>query len=494
MPFVHPRKTVSRGGSAPIAAEGPKISAFSRIHAVAFAFARALLRDHGAVRPKRRRPPPATRRRTRSSARTRKPGNPPERMGCERRRRPQHPGLRDRHQRQPRRDGPLQGRHRLDRLPPRHLPDGLLRRRRRPQGRQRSSRRSPCLRSSHPAKTEADDRPGRLRQLGGIGLLAGARPTPSPASTSPSSCGTTSRSEGSHIVFVVRDDDGHSDLLFQTSDTTWQAYNHYGGNSLYEGGPGTDPGRAYKVSYNRPLTTRGPTPEDDPFNAEYPMVRWLERNGYDVSYFTGVDTDRRGAEMLEHKAYPLGRPRRVLVGRAARERRSGARRRGQPRLLQRQRGLLEDPLGRQHRRVRHATTAPWSATRRPTPTPRSTRNRTSGPEPGAIRASARQRRRPARERAHRHDLHRQLRHRRDRGPGGRREDAALAQHRASPRWHPAKRRPSPPNTLGYEWDEDLDNGFRPAGPRSTSPRRRWKSRSACSTTAPTTDPAPRPIT
>ena len=27
-------------------------------------------------------------------------------------------------------------------------------------------------------------------------------------------------------VFVVRDDGSHSDLLFQTSDTTWQAYNH----------------------------------------------------------------------------------------------------------------------------------------------------------------------------------------------------------------------------------------------------------------------------
>jgi hypothetical protein len=110
-------------------------------------------------------------------------------------------------------------------------------------------------------------------------------------------------SAGSHIIFVVRDDDGHSDLLFQTSDTTWQAYNRYGGNSLYQGGPGTSPGRAYKVSYNRPLTVRGTTPEDSPFNAEYPMVRWLERNGYDVSYSTGIDTDRRGAELLEHKAF-----------------------------------------------------------------------------------------------------------------------------------------------------------------------------------------------
>ena len=109
--------------------------------------------------------------------------------------------------------------------------------------------------------------------------------------------------EGSHIVFIVRDDDGGSDLLFQTMDTTWQAYNQYGGNSLYVGGPGTNPNRAYKVSYNRPFTSRGPTPEDWVFNAEYPMVRWLERNGYDVSYFTGVDSDRRGAEILEHESF-----------------------------------------------------------------------------------------------------------------------------------------------------------------------------------------------
>ena len=104
----------------------------------------------------------------------------------------------------------------------------------------------------------------------------------------------------SHVFFIVRDDDGRSDLLFQTSDTTWQAYNRYGGNSLYAGSPA---GRAYKVSYNRPFTTRGTSEEDWLFNSEYPMVRWLERNGYDVSYFTGVDSDRLGAEIREHKAF-----------------------------------------------------------------------------------------------------------------------------------------------------------------------------------------------
>jgi hypothetical protein len=108
----------------------------------------------------------------------------------------------------------------------------------------------------------------------------------------------------SHIVFVVRDDEGQSDVLVQTSDTTWQAYNQYGGNSLYVGSPAN---RAYKVSYNRPFTTRAYQNVSFLFSAEYPMVRWLERNGYDVSYFTGVDTDRRGAELVEHKVFmPVG--------------------------------------------------------------------------------------------------------------------------------------------------------------------------------------------
>ena len=107
-------------------------------------------------------------------------------------------------------------------------------------------------------------------------------------------------SGASHVFFIVRDDDGGSNVLFQTSDTTWQAYNAYGGNSLYTGSPDN---RAYKVSYNRPFTTRGNASEDWVFNAEYPMVRWLERNGYDVSYSTGVDSDRLGAELREHRTF-----------------------------------------------------------------------------------------------------------------------------------------------------------------------------------------------
>ncbi|MBE9014660.1 DUF4082 domain-containing protein [Chroococcidiopsidales cyanobacterium LEGE 13417] len=105
----------------------------------------------------------------------------------------------------------------------------------------------------------------------------------------------------SHIVFIVRDDAGTSDLLFQTADTTWQAYNNYGGNSLYTGSP---VGRAYKVSYNRPFNTRVVDGGQDwLFATEYPMVRWLEANGYNVSYFTGVDSDRYGSLIRNHKIF-----------------------------------------------------------------------------------------------------------------------------------------------------------------------------------------------
>ncbi|GGM89966.1 hypothetical protein GCM10010967_23560 [Dyadobacter beijingensis] len=112
----------------------------------------------------------------------------------------------------------------------------------------------------------------------------------------------------SHITFVVRDDGSSAALMFQTSDATWQAYNVYGdngnGRSLYTGAGG----KASKVSYNRPFLTRsggggGGAYEDFLFNSEYPMIRFLEKNGFDVTYTTNVDTDRRGALIANHQVF-----------------------------------------------------------------------------------------------------------------------------------------------------------------------------------------------
>src|SRR5215469_13384429 len=123
---------------------------------------------------------------------------------------------------------------------------------------------------------------------------------------------------GSSIIpFVVRNDASHSDILYQTDDTTWQAYNSSGGNtsavnSLYQCSSNCPPGNpeaykgASKVSYNRPWHT----PLDDNgrdwwTDYEYPMIRFLEENGYDVSYTSGVDMGQSGAASLieQHKVF-----------------------------------------------------------------------------------------------------------------------------------------------------------------------------------------------
>ena len=105
-----------------------------------------------------------------------------------------------------------------------------------------------------------------------------------------------------NMYFVVRDDDGRSDAVFQTSDSTWEAYNLWGGEDFYTGTP-SSPTQAKKVSYNRPFGNATNSVNVPLMDAEYPMIRWMEANGYNVSYTTDVDTARRGQELLEHKAF-----------------------------------------------------------------------------------------------------------------------------------------------------------------------------------------------
>ena len=125
---------------------------------------------------------------------------------------------------------------------------------------------------------------------------------------------TDGSTDSNQIPFVVRNDASHSAMVFMTSDETWQAYNDWGGYNVYAGTAtgkpwccsALDPGRAVQVSYNRPFATRYDTPggQDFFFANEYPMIRFMEENGYDISYLSQVDVaGSNGATMLEqHKA------------------------------------------------------------------------------------------------------------------------------------------------------------------------------------------------
>ena len=155
-----------------------------------------------------------------------------------------------------------------------------------------------------------------------------------------------SNGKQSYIIFVVRDDDRVSDYLYQSSVTTYQAYNNWpgklnGGKSLYEHNSwsssstcNADPAchdgiRATKVSFNRPYaiepgtgTTLNPGPQSGvgagefftvnntpatsiTYSAawEYNMVRFLEHEGLDVTYSTDIDTHANGQRLLSHKGF-----------------------------------------------------------------------------------------------------------------------------------------------------------------------------------------------
>jgi hypothetical protein len=123
----------------------------------------------------------------------------------------------------------------------------------------------------------------------------------------------------SYIIFVIRDDDRKSDILFQSSVTTYQAYNNWGYKSLYRWN--SQAKQAYKVSFNRPyamspnrkatyglgagefITNFQPKRRTSSAGWEYNMVRWLEKEGYDVTYATNIDTHFNSRLLLSHKAF-----------------------------------------------------------------------------------------------------------------------------------------------------------------------------------------------
>ena len=107
------------------------------------------------------------------------------------------------------------------------------------------------------------------------------------------------------VPLVVRDD-RPADLYFQSSVTTWEAYNEWGGESLYADRSGNVPGGfAVQVSFDRPYETNySDMGAGQMLRYEVLMARFLERSGYDVSYTTNLDVAREGADALRaHGAF-----------------------------------------------------------------------------------------------------------------------------------------------------------------------------------------------
>jgi hypothetical protein len=118
----------------------------------------------------------------------------------------------------------------------------------------------------------------------------------------------------SYLIWVVRDD-RKADLMFQVSDLTWQAYNRWPAwRSLYDWKDErwrTTPGA--KVGFDRPYTfyyNKLPVGWEPLTNGsgefllwEFPLLYWLEANGYDVTYVSNLDTHADGDGLRRVKGF-----------------------------------------------------------------------------------------------------------------------------------------------------------------------------------------------
>jgi hypothetical protein len=104
-----------------------------------------------------------------------------------------------------------------------------------------------------------------------------------------------------YAPLIVRESARRAPIVVQASLNTWQAYNVWGGTSLYKNqlhAHGYDGQRARQVSFDRPYD-----PQLRGFFEEAPLVRWLEQRGYDAGYVTNLELDADPALLDQRKLF-----------------------------------------------------------------------------------------------------------------------------------------------------------------------------------------------
>jgi hypothetical protein len=111
-----------------------------------------------------------------------------------------------------------------------------------------------------------------------------------------------STGEGRFVPLTIRDDTSTAAYAVMNAVTTWQAYNDWGGYSLYYGNNGTGPSfanRARIVSFDRPYSVSG---APDFLGFELPVVSLVERLALDITYTTSVDVHLHPELLSAHRA------------------------------------------------------------------------------------------------------------------------------------------------------------------------------------------------
>jgi hypothetical protein len=113
----------------------------------------------------------------------------------------------------------------------------------------------------------------------------------------------TASTGASDCLFVVRATRPQP-LLAQLPTATYEAYNAWGGDSLYPGGADrvgvTGTNQGIEVSYDRPYD--GVSGAGQFFARDVAMISFLERYGYPVSYTTSESVDAQASQLEGHRA------------------------------------------------------------------------------------------------------------------------------------------------------------------------------------------------
>ena len=96
-------------------------------------------------------------------------------------------------------------------------------------------------------------------------------------------------SDSNFVPITVNDPGIKSEITFISSVLTWQAYNQWGGYSLYKGPDSHRASRSVVVSFNRPYDGDG---SGEFRYMEFPALKLAERLGIDLNYVTDIDLDR----------------------------------------------------------------------------------------------------------------------------------------------------------------------------------------------------------
>jgi hypothetical protein len=106
-----------------------------------------------------------------------------------------------------------------------------------------------------------------------------------------------------YVPLTVWDPASTATYVIKNDVFTWEAWNNYGGYDFYAG-LGHCPGDVYPlcsrsrvVSFDRPYANNGA----GFLTLEYPLVRWAEKHGLDVTYATDLTVQEHPGYLLHHR-------------------------------------------------------------------------------------------------------------------------------------------------------------------------------------------------